>query len=124
MIYKYDSFNIISNLKNEFEKVFKYCQIRGNYILCSDELDRGGNPNVRIDIKKPNKSLKLKVEENTITFISILNSTKQVRFFSEIMSILSKMITIGSTIIVDSDVSGGFWNHISNKYPDYEWIFK
>jgi hypothetical protein len=124
MIYKYNSFSAIHNLKNEFDKIFKYCQIKGKYILCSDEIDRGGNPNVRIDIKKSNKSIKLKIEEDSVTFVSILNSTKEIGFFSRVMSILSKSIKKGSILIIDSDVSGGFWSHIEKKYPEYNWKYK
>lgn len=122
MVNRFDTFNDLNFLKSEFESMFKYCKIRRNYLLCSDILDRGGNPNVRIDSKTPTKSLKIKIDNNSITFISIVNSTESRGFFQQVMSIISKVAKDGCTVFVDKDVSKGFWNHIKIKYPQYNWI--
>ena len=122
MITKYSNFSKIEILKQEFEEIFNHCKIDRNYLLCSDITDKSGNPNVRIDSKTPTKSIKIKISDDSLTFISINNSTGERGLFLKIMNVLDKVINNNSTIYVDQDVSGGFWEYIKDKYPKYNWI--
>ena len=77
MITNYTEFSKIEALKTKFGKLFTYCRVERNNLLCSDTLTKSEKPNV--------------IEKN-------------------------------STIFIDSDVSGGFWDYIKSRYPEYNWI--
>ena len=122
MITNYKNFSKIETLKNKFEEIFTHCKIERNNLLCSDTLTKSNTPNVRIDSLKPTKSLKLKIEEDSITFISLNNSSGEAGLIKNVMNIISSVIEDNSKIFIDSDVSGGFWDYIKSKYPQYNWI--
>jgi hypothetical protein len=65
---------------------------------------------------------KLKIEEDSITFISLNNSSGEAGLIKNVMNIISSVIEDNSKIFIDSDVSGGFWDYIKSKYPQYNWI--
>ena len=122
MITNYTEFSKIEALKTKFGKLFTYCRVERNNLLCSDTLTKSEKPNVRIDSKLRTKSLKLKIEENSITFISLNNSSGESGLITKVMNIISSVIEKNSTIFIDSDVSGGFWDYIKSRYPEYNWI--
>ena len=87
-------------------------------------LDKSGKPNVRIDSKIPLKALMLKFGKKSIEIKSIVNSTGEKGLSQEVMRVILGYIDKDFTIIIDQDVSNGFWDKVIQKHPEYNWIKK
>ena len=80
-------------------------------------------PIVSISSKLSILGLLLKFHEDSIEIKSIVNSTNQKGIATKIIDVILQNLEDGCKIIVDNDVSGGYWNHIIKKYPNFNWIF-
>jgi len=118
LILEITTFQLINKLSSKLESIFEFVKIKGNIIYCSNLLDRGGNPVVRIDSKKPCKGLMIKLNHNTLEVKSIVNSTSEKGFGKSVMDTITKTIPKDFKVIIDQDVSGGFWDNIIKKYPN------
>lgn len=118
LILEITTFQLINKLSSKLESIFEFVKIKGNIIYCSNLLDRGGNPVVRIDSKKLCKGLMIKLNHNTLEVKSIVNSTSEKGFGKSVMDTITKTIPKDFKVIIDQDVSGGFWDNIIKKYPN------
>ena len=118
LILEISTFQLINKLSSKLEDIFEFVKIKGNTIYCSNLLDRGGNPVVRIDSKKPCKGLMIKLTNDTLEIKSIVNSTTEKGFGKSVMDVITMTIPKDFKIIIDQDVSGGFWDRIIQKYPN------
>lgn len=112
------SFKLIDELSYKLESLFEHIKIKGNTIFCSNILDKGGNPVVRIDSKKPCKGLMLKVNNDSVEIKSIVNSTGEKGLASKVIESIITSIPTKFKILIDQDVSGGFWDNLIRKYPN------
>lgn len=120
-ILEYNSYEIILLLKNQILKIFPYVKIVTNKIYASTLINKSGNPIVRIDSKNSIKALLLEVNENSIIIKSIVNKTSDRRLIEELIKIFETLPN-DFKIIIEQDVSGGFWERIIQKYPKLNWV--
>lgn len=120
-ILEYSSYDIISSLKDEISNIFPYVKVVTNKIYASTLINKSGNPIVRIDSKNPIKALLLEVREDSVIIKSIVNSTTDRRLLQEIVKVF-EMLPNNFKVIIDQDVSGGFWDKIIKNYPKLNWI--
>lgn len=118
IILEISSFKLIDELSYKLESLFEHIKIKGNTIFCSNILDKGGNPVVRIDSKKPCKGLMLKVNNDSVEIKSIVNSTGEKGLASKVIESIITSIPTKFKILIDQDVSGGFWDNLIRKYPN------
>jgi hypothetical protein len=119
---KFNQKSIIDKLSDGLSGIFKNVKVKNNTILASSLLDKSGNPIVRIDSKEPIKAVMLKIGKDSVMIKSIVNSTHDNKgLATKVIKIILNSIDKKSTIIIDQDVSGGFWDKIINQYPDYNW---
>ena len=121
MINNFTDFTLKEKFKLKLSKIFKFCEIKGDNILCSDILTKSGTPLVRIDSKEKTKALKIKIQEKALTIQSILNSTSERGLITKIIEIIDSLIDSEWTIYIDKDVSSGFWDYIKVKYSHLNW---
>jgi hypothetical protein len=121
MINNFTDFTLKEKFKLKLSKIFNFCEIKGDNILCSDILTKSGTPLVRIDSKEKTKALKIKIQEKTLTIQSILNSTSERGLITKIIEIIDSLIDSEWTIYIDKDVSSGFWDYIKVKYSHLNW---
>jgi len=119
-ILEYNSYDTISSLKNQILKIFPYVKIVANKIYASTLINKSGNPIVRIDSKNLIKALLLEVNENSVTIKSIVNKTSDRRLIDELIKIFETLPN-NFKIVIDQDVSGGFWDKIIQNYPNLNW---
>jgi hypothetical protein len=117
-ILEISSFQLINKLSLQLESLFEHIIIKRNTILCSNLLDKGGNPVVRIDYKKPCKGLMMKVNNDSIEIKSIVNSTSEKGFASKVIELIITTLPTNFKILIDQDVSNGFWDNLIQKYPN------
>jgi hypothetical protein len=122
MINNYKDFTIKEKFKLQLNDLFNFCIIKGDCILCSDTLTKSGVPLVRIDSKEKTKALKIKIQSNSITIQSIVNTTSERGLISKIIQIIDGLIDSDWTIYIDKDVSSGFWDYMKVKYPHLNWV--
>jgi hypothetical protein len=122
MIKDFNTHSTIDNITNDLSGIFKYIKINNNTLLASSIVDKLGRPIVRIDSRKPINALMLKFGKKSITIKSIVNSTGERGFSKKIIDVILKNIEKDWSIEIDQDVSGGFWDKIIERYPDYNWI--
>lgn len=126
IILEYKSFNdrtiIMKKISDELSDILPYVRVSRNVIMASSIVDKSGKPIVRIDSKVVLKGLLLKFNKDFITIKSIVNSTPDKGFSTDVIRILLGSIGKGYTIKIDQDVSNGFWDNIIKKYPEYNWI--
>jgi len=120
-ILEYNSYDIISSLESRLSNIFPYVKVITNKIYSSTLLSKSGNPIVRIDSKNPVKALLLEVKEDGVVIKSIINSTSDKNLIKEIIEVFG-ILPNSYKIWIDRDVSGGFWDKIIQKYPEYNWI--
>jgi len=118
IILEISSFKLIDELSYKLESLFDHIKIKGNTIFCSNILDKGGNPVVRIDSKKPCKGLMLKVNNDSVEIKSIVNSTGEKGLAIKVIESIITSIPTKFKILIDQDVSGGFWDNLIQKYPN------
>jgi hypothetical protein len=122
MIKDFDTHSTIDSITNDLSGIFKYIKINNNTLIASSIVDKLGRPIVRIDSIKPINALMLKFGKKSITIKSIVNSTGERGFSKKIIDVILKNIEKDWSIEIDQDVSGGFWDKIIERYPDYNWI--
>jgi hypothetical protein len=124
LILEFNKYRIVEDVVDEMSKIFPHVVIKGNVLYASSILDKGGNPITRIDSKQPLIALLIQFGDDHIVIKSFVNSAKEPDFSKRVMDGLSKVIEPKYTIVVDQDVSMGFWDHIIEKYPQFKWIKK
>lgn len=112
----------MQNLIKEISEIFTYNKLSKDSLYLSTKLNKLGNPIVRIDSKEPIKALMLKFTDNSITIKSIVNSTGEKGFSKKVIDIILNNIDKEYNIIIDQDVSKGFWDSVIQKNPDYNWV--
>lgn len=122
MIKDFNTHNIINNIINDLSDVFQYTKFYNNTLLASSILDSLGRPIVRIDSRRPINALMLKFDKKSITIKSIVNSTGERGLSKKIIDIILNNIEKDWSILIEQDVSGGFWDKIIDRYPDYNWV--
>ena len=120
-ILEYNSYDIISSLEEGISNIFPYVKVITNKIYASTLVSKSGRPIVRIDSKKPVKALVLEIKEDGVVIKSIVNSTTDKNLIKEIIEVF-EILPNSYKIWIDRDVSGGFWDKIIQKYPEYNWI--
>ena len=118
IILEISSFKLIDELSYKLESLFDHIKIKGNTIFCSNILDKGGNPVVRIESKKPCKGIMLKVNNDSVEIKSIVNSTGEKGLAIKVIESIITSIPTKFKILIDQDVSGGFWDNLIQKYPN------
>lgn len=118
LILEISSFQLIHKISKSLEVLFDYVQVKKNTIYCSNILDKGKNPVVRIDSKKPCKGLMLKVNNDSVEIKSIVNSTGEKGLAIKVIESIITSIPAKFKILIDQDVSGGFWDNLIQKYPN------
>jgi hypothetical protein len=121
MIKDFNTHNVINKIINDISSIFKYIKFTNNTLIASSIVDVSGKPIVRIDSRKPITALMLKFDNKSITIKSIVNSTEEKGLSKKIIDIILSNIRKDWTIFIEQDVSGGFWDKIILKYPDYNW---
>ena len=119
---KFNQKSVIDKLSEGLSKIFEHIKVSNKTILASSLLDKSGKPLVRIDSKEPIKAVMLKVGKDTVEIKSIVNSTGGKGLATKIVKVILNSIDKESTIIIDKDVSGGFWDRIIKTYPKYNWV--
>ncbi len=122
MIKDFNTHNIINNIINDLSNIFKYTKFYNNTLLASSIVDTLGRPIVRIDSRRLINALMLKFDEKSITIKSIVNSTGERGLSKKIIDIILNNIEKDWIILIEQDVSGGFWDKIIDRYPDYNWV--
>jgi hypothetical protein len=120
-ILEYNSYDIMSSLESGLSNIFPYVKVITNKIYASTLVSKSGRPIVRIDSKNPVKALLLEIKEDGVVIKSIVNSTTDKNLIQEIIEVF-KILPNSYKIWIDRDVSGGFWDKIIQKYPEYNWI--
>ena len=124
LILEFDKYRVIEDVVAEMSKIFTHVKMKGNVLYASSILDKGGNPITRIDSKIPLIALLIQFGDDHIVIKSFVNSAKEPDFTKRFMDGLSIGLDPKYTIVVDQDVSMGFWDHIIEKYPQFKWIKK
>jgi hypothetical protein len=124
LILEFEKYRIIEDVVAEISKIFPHVVMKGNVLYASSILDKGGNPLVRIDSKQPLMALLIQFGGDHIVIKSLVNSIKEPNLSNRIMDAFSKIMEPRYTIVVDQDVSQGFWDHMIEKYPQFKWIKK
>lgn len=124
LIKEFKEYNLIGKIMDDLRGIFPYVVLSGNSILASSLLDRSGRPIVRIDSKQPLIALMLKFGDGFVEIKSIVNSSGVSGLSSKVIDVILRHIDDRHTIFIDQDVSGGFWDRVITKYPQYRWIKK
>ena len=124
LIKEFKEYNLIEKMMDYFREVFPHIRLSGNSILASSLLDRSGKPIVRIDSKQPLIALMLKFGDGFVEIKSIVNSSGIPGLSSKVIDVILRHIDDRYTIFIDQDVSGGFWDRIMEKHPEYRWVKK
>jgi hypothetical protein len=123
MILEFNKFNLMTQISNELSTYFPHIKVTKNFLWASTELDKLNRPQVSLISKDSILGLLLKFHEDAIEIKSIVNSTNQKGIATKVVEVILQNLKDGDTIIVDNDVSGGYWSHITKKYPNFNWIF-
>ena len=125
--------SLIKELEQAIKKLLPNVLIDRNNIVASTVLDARNKPIVRIDSKAKPTALWIAVEEfdGTIRIIikSIVNNKESnlpghgQKLFEAIAEVIRRHKDTPFEVIVDQDVSGGFWRHMESKYPDITFTF-
>ena len=124
LILEFNKYRIIEDVVAEMSKIFPHVVMKGNVLYASSILDKGGTPLVRIDSKQPLFALLIQFGGDHIVIKSLVNSAKEPGLSKRILDSFVKVIEPRYTIVVDQDVSEGFWDHMIEKYPQFKWIKK
>lgn len=124
LIKEFKEYGLIEKMMDDFRKIFPYVILSGNSILASSLLDKSGRPIVRIDSKLPLTALMLKFGEGFVEIKSIVNSSGVSGLSSKVIDVILRHIDDRYTIFIDQDVSGGFWDRVIEKHPEYRWAKK
>ena len=121
-IKEFIQYDVSETILLKIKLIFPYVLVRGKSLYASSIVDKLGNPIVRIDSKKPLKALFIKFGDNSIEVKSLVNSENESGLSSKIMDVFLNVLPDGYKIIIDQDVSNGFWDYMIRKYNQFEWI--
>lgn len=121
-IKEFIQYDVSEKILLKIKLIFPYVLVRGKSLYASSIVDKLGNPIVRIDSKKPLKALFIKFGDNSIEVKSLVNSENESGLSSKIMDVFLNVLPDGYKIIIDQDVSNGFWDYMIRKYNQFEWI--
>jgi len=124
LIREFTSYGVAEDISARMSSIFPHVSLRGTSLFASSLTDRGGNPIVRIDSKNPLRALFIKFGEGSIEIKSLVNSEESPGLSKEIMNAFVDVLPEGYSIIVDQDVSDGFWDYMMKRYPQFEWSKK
>ena len=124
LIKEFKEYSLMDEMSKDFREIFPHVKIIGNSIFASSLLDRSGKPLVRIDSKNPLIALMLKIGDGFVEIKSIVNSSGVPGLSSKVIGVILKHIDSGYAIHIDQDVSGGFWDRVIEKNPEYKWVKK
>lgn len=123
LIFEYNKFSLIKKISNELSDILSHIKIKGDLLYGSTEIDRSGSPITRIDSKRPIVAILLKFNIDSIEIKSIVNNTDKKGIATKILNIVFSNLDPDYTIIVNQDVSGGYWSRIVKQYPQFKWHF-
>ncbi len=125
--------SLIKELEQAIKKLLPNVLIDRNNITASTVSDTRNKPIVRIDSKAKPTALWIAVEEldGTIRIIikSIVNNKESnlpghgQKLFEAIAEVIRRHKDTPFEVVVDQDVSGGFWKRMESKYPDIAFTF-
>jgi hypothetical protein len=124
LIREFVHYGVAEDISAKMASIFPYVSLKGTSLFASSLTDRSGNPIVRIDSKKPLRALFIKFGEGCIEIKSLVNSERYPGLSKKIMDSFSDSLPEGYSIVIDQDVSDGFWDHMMNRYPQFEWSKK
>ena len=124
LIREFAHYGVAEDISGKMASIFPYVSLKGTSLFASSLTDKGGNPIVRIDSKNPIKALFIKFGEGSIEIKSLVNSEESPGLSKKIMNAFVEVLPEGYSIIVDQDVSDGFWDYMMKKYPQFEWSKK
>jgi hypothetical protein len=113
----------MSNISDAISEYFPFIKVTNKFIWASTKKDNRNLPIVTIKSKDPLVALFLKFNDDSIEIKSIINSTEQRGIATDVLKSVLSQLSDGQKIIIDNDVSGGYWNKIIKKYPNFNWIF-
>jgi hypothetical protein len=125
--------SLIKELEQAIKKLLPNVLIDRNNIVASTVLDARNRPIVHIDSKAKPTALWIAVEEldGTIKVIvkTIVNNKESnlpghgQKLFEAIAEVIRRHKDTPFEVVVDRDVSGGFWRRMESKYPDITFTF-
>lgn len=129
---------LINDIQKELKKLLPNVYVSNGSISASTSLGKDNKPIVRIDSKAKPTAVLLKVQnENnviSVTLFAMVNNKENnlpkygSKMFDAIMTAITtlqkKNPNIQFQIIIDHDVSGGFWKHEEPKYPSIKFIYQ
>ncbi len=124
LILEFVHYGVAEDISAKMSSIFPHVSLKGTSLFASSDTDRAGNPITRIDSKKPIRALFIKFGEGSIEIKSIVNSEGFPGLSRKIMDAFAEALPEGYSIVIDQDVSGGFWDYMIDKYPQFEWTKK
>ena len=125
--------SIIKELEQAIKRLLPNVLISKNSIAASTMVDARNKPIVRIDSKAKPTALLITVEEvdGTIKIAvkAIVNNKESnlpghgQKLFDAIAQVIRRHKDVPSELVIDQDVSGGFWERMQSKYPDITFTF-
>jgi len=129
---------LISDIQKGLAKLLPNVRVANGTISASNLLGKDSKPIVRIDSKAKPTAVSLKVQnENNIISVAIFamvnNKENKLpkygsKMFDAIMTAIisnqKKNPNIEFQIVIDHDVSGGFWKHEEPKYPTIKFVYQ
>ena len=122
----------IKELERVIKKLLPNVVVEKNNILASTALDARNKPIVRIDSKAKPTALWLTIDDSgkgiRVIFKTIVNNKEAnlpghgKKLFAAVADVVKanqkRNPNDTITIVIDHDVSGGFWKHIESEYPE------
>lgn len=125
--------SIIKELEQAIKRLLPNVLISKNSIAASTMVDARNKPIVRIDSKAKPTALLITVEEvgGTIKIAvkAIVNNKESnlpghgQKLFDAIAQVIRRHKDVPFELVIDQDVSGGFWERMQSKYPDITFTF-
>lgn len=122
-LFEYNKFNLVNDVSSSLSNILPYIKINGNLLYASTDIDKSGYPIVRIDSKKSIVGILLKFNINSMEIKSIINNTSERGIGGRLLKIILGKLEPGYNIIVNQDVSGGYWERVIKEYPQFKWSF-
>ena len=124
LILEFLHYGVAEDISAKMSSIFPNVSIKGTSLFASSLTDKAGNPIVRIDSKNPIRALFIKFGEGSIEIKSLVNSEGSPGLSRKIMDAFAETLPDGYSIVIDQDVSDGFWDYMMKKYPQFEWSKK
>jgi len=123
----------IKELEQAIKKLLPNVLISKNSIAASTMVDARNKPIVRIDSKAKPTALFITVEEvdGTIKIVvkAIVNNKESnlpghgQKLVGAIAQVIRRRKDVPFELVIDHDMSGGFWERMQSKYPDITFTF-